>query len=244
MASAWRDLQSARASGGRNYYVPMADLLAGLVFILIIVLQAVALVAREDFAKADEVMRETRLIEARLEKLRAIERSLILPRERTEATLAAVVEAIARDLAGAGLDARIADDGRRIAIRGPALATPEGFSPQLPRTADAIGGALERWLPCLRPDRPASCPGAGGASAAEIRIEIRAARGAAAAGATAAALNAELALRRPELAVRQGPDGAPLVSFRGFPASADTIDLAFAIQRAPLPPDTIIIGPR
>jgi hypothetical protein len=244
MPTAWQDVQNRQNAGLRNYYVPMADLLAGLVFILIIVLQAVALVAREDFARADDVMRETRRIEERLERLRAIDREAIQPREQTEASLRSVVEAIVRDLVVAGIPATVEREGRWVAIRGLSLVTAEGLAPALPRAADAIGTTLQRWLPCLQAERPASCPGLVPVQATQIRIDAMTSRGPAAAAAAGAALNADIAVRHPGLAVRGGPDGAPLVAFRGLVAAEDGIEIAFQIQRAPVPADIVIIGPR
>ncbi len=119
------------------------------------------------------------------------------------------------------------------------------FGPAVPRLGEAIGASLQRWSPCLQPARPASCPGGAPVVASEIRIEARtAASGPASAGAVAAALHAQIAMRHPALALSQGPEGAPLLTFRGVQMAEDAVELAFQIQRAPVPPNTVLIGPR
>ncbi len=231
----------------RNLYVPMADLLAGLVFILIIVLQAVALVAREDFARSDEVLREARRIEERLARLRAIEASEVRPREQLEDTLREVVAAIARDLRARGLRADALPDGRRIAIETPALVGPAGIGPETRAIAAALGETLERWRPCLDLGRPRECPGAGQPELSLLLVMASApgeGGGEAAGAAAAAALFAEMASLKPGLVTARNRQGASLIDMRGRTGSAHGLELTFAISRPPLPADILDIGPR
>ncbi len=228
----------------RNLYVPMADLLAGLVFILIIVLQAVALVARDDFARSDEVLREAQRIEQRLARLREIEASEVRPREQLEETLREVVAAIARDLKARGLDADALPDGQRIAIATAPLVSAGSIAPDARVTALALGETLERWLPCLRPGRPRACPGAAQPDLLHLLVMAAAPDGASGGAAAAAALFAEFAASRPALATARNRDGAALVDMRGQAGTRHAVELTFIPARPPLPAGILDIGPR
>jgi hypothetical protein len=228
----------------RNYYIPMSDLLAGLVFILIIVLQAVALVARDDFAKSDEVVRETRVIEARLAALREIERTQIRPREQTEAALRDVLEAMAADITARGLAAAVNPDGRQIVLTIKPLVSGGSVSAEARLIAGTLGQVFSRWQPCLAPGRPTTCPGLGAPKLSQVVWMTSSAGDAAIGGAAAAALYAEMSVQHPALTQQRNRDGAPLHDFRGRASPQAEIVLNFGIVRVPLPQDIIEIGPR
>lgn len=91
-----KSLGGRRKSGG--YYVPMADLLTGLVFILVILLTGITITSRPEFETQLEIEAMRNRLKDQLEKLQSIETNYIRPREKNHDALMLLMNLIASDL--------------------------------------------------------------------------------------------------------------------------------------------------
>jgi hypothetical protein len=97
------DTDEALARHGENYFVPMADLLAGVVFVLLILIMSLALVTRTDFVVSEQAIAEMKRVATELEKARALQRAYLEPREVASAALEETLSRISVALSAAGL---------------------------------------------------------------------------------------------------------------------------------------------
>ena len=63
---------SGDLSDSHGYFIPMVDMMAGVVFILVVLLASVNLVSRDDFTEAAEASAEIQRIQAELDAARQI----------------------------------------------------------------------------------------------------------------------------------------------------------------------------
>jgi chemotaxis protein MotB len=180
---------AAKFSRDEGYYASMADLMAGMLFIFIIVAMVFAIDVRKDRVEAvaeAEAKTETR-VKAELE-IPATPLDRPAPVDTEIAVRARLVETIRDFLAARGV--RVESEPREGLLRLPAnlLFTPAGAVP-LPAGQTAVShlaAALDRWLPCLSNGAPppdmAACAPFTAARLRLVRIEVHAEPGQRSAG--------------------------------------------------------------
>lgn len=85
-----------------TYFMPMVDMLAGVVFILVIMLAAMSLVSREDFNKAEPMQQEIQRIQSELAKARALDQSLLTPRRAAQRAITDLLTRLQEKTSAAG----------------------------------------------------------------------------------------------------------------------------------------------
>lgn len=168
-------------SKDEGYYASMADLMAGMLFIFIIVAMVFAIDVRKD--KVEAVAEAEAKAEARVKaelEIPATPLDRPVPVDTEIAVRARLVEAIRDFLAARGV--RVESEPREGLLRLPAnlLFTPAGAVP-LPAGQTAmshLAEALDRWLPCLSNGAPppdtAACAPFTTARLRLVRIEVHA----------------------------------------------------------------------
>lgn len=202
-----------------SFFVPMVDLLAGVVFVLVIMLAASVLVTRPDFGAAQAMQAELQRISAELEAARAAERLLLDPRREAEAARRLLLERLRARLAAAGLVVQVTPDDGRLAViqaglsAGNAGGAGENANPVLQSVADALAAEL----PCLAAGASGvvDCGIYGKAmlETVEIIAPSEPADSNAEARSRSLSLLSEIAELRPSLIVLSGASGAPILTY-------------------------------
>jgi hypothetical protein len=244
-----------------GYFVPMIDMLAGVIFILIIMLAAVSLVSRDDFHKAGEMQGEIKRIQAELDQARQEEKTYIEPRRIARAALRLLLQRLQGELAANGVPSQIFPDSGRLLVTQPGLFDDNGLalSGEGQRVASVLAAALDAELPCLALEPPgAACAAYAHAHLDEATVVVTGAGTAESNGqgaARALAVLSALAADRPALLLQQAIDKHRLLDYRAEaavpavaasavpaaratprPADGTTIGLAFTMNVPPLPP--------
>lgn len=209
-----------------SYFVPMVDMLAGVVFILIIMLASVSLVSRTDFSVAVESQAEIKRIQAELEKARLLEAHYLDPRRTAEAALRRLLRRLQEGLAHRGFESESKPEEGRLLLTSDTKSDPSApASPQMDmRIASALAEVLAAELPCLADGDRASvvCAGYPAARLDTVAIAVRdvGKDGADATLATGEALSlfADVAHSAPNLLTLRAPGGARLMTYRGLSA--------------------------
>ena len=241
---------SGDLSDSHGYFIPMVDMMAGVVFILVVLLASVNLVSRDDFTEAAEASAEIQRIQAELDAARQIEQRVLEPRRTADAALATLLERLARHLSDAGI-AAIADPATgRLDIADDASRAADAEVPDTDADAHlaaALSAALSAELPCLAPGGSAAattdCAAYGGARLDRGLVVARSGPEAGPeaenrASARALSLLSQAVARSPALLGLRAVDGEALLGYRGAGAtSADepTLSLTFQFDRPPLP---------
>lgn len=242
-------------SGGnaQSYFVPMVDMLAGVIFILVILLAAVSLVSRDEFPQVEAMQEEVRRIEAELAEARRMESAYLDPRRVARQARKLILARLQDRLSAQGIDSDVLSEEGSLVVRGgPFYADGTIRLTEAASTvAAALAQALARELPCVAADQPATpeCAAYGSAQLDEATIVTRAPAG----GEPAPAERAEsralgflsaMAGARPELLAQKAVDGRRLLDYRTGPADAggepagdngdDAITLTFTMNVPPL----------
>lgn len=244
---------SGDLSDSHGYFIPMVDMMAGVVFILVVLLASVNLVSRDDFTEAAEASAEIQRIQAELDAARQIEQRVLEPRRIADAALNTLLERLARHLSDAGI-AAIADPATgRLDIADDASRAADAEVPDTDadaRLAAALSTALSTELPCLAPGGSTSattdCAAYGGARLDRSLVVVRSGPEAGPeaenrASARALSLLSQAVARSPALLGLRAIDGEALLGYRGAGAGATgaggepTLSLTFQFDRPPLP---------
>jgi hypothetical protein len=224
--------ETPQATDSHSYFVPMVDMLAGVVFILIIMLASVSLVSRADFSMVDNNQAEIRRIQAELEKARLLEARYLDPRRTAEAALRLLLSRLQGGLALRGFKSESKpDEGRLIVISDgsdPLLTSPQSGA----RIADVLAEELGTELPCLADGAqpaPNPCAAYPVARRETVAIAVRSHPANYSVNVTPAtgealSLFAEIARAAPSLLALRAPGGAPLITYRGLSALEGTSD--------------------
>jgi hypothetical protein len=238
-----------------SYFVPMVDMLAGVVFILIIMLASVSLVSREDFSTAVESQAEIKRIQAELEKARLLDARYLDPRRIAEAALKLLLNRLQDGLARRGFESESRpEEGRLIVTSEPRMASVPASRQNGAAVADALAGVLAAELPCLAEGghpAPESCAAYPAARLDTVAIVFRSYEEKDETDATPAtrlalSLFADVARATPDLLALRAPGGARLITYRGLSArqtpssehpeaSSGQIEVHFQMDVPPLP---------
>jgi hypothetical protein len=248
-----------------NYFIPMSDLLAGVVFVLLILIMSLALVIRPDFVVSERATAEMKRIAAELEQARALERQFIEPREAASRALEMILERISMSLASTGLPNVLNKQAGTIEMSSRLFFDEGGhILSETGRTrADQLALILSQYLGCVsnipRP-RPELCVGIPDARLKRILVAShvgpfdKTINGVPTAGVLTAAralgIYSHLAEKAPILLQLQDPHGQPAVEFRGFgdrqpkldqsrtaTAASDRIELMLSMNVPAIPND-------
>lgn len=139
-----------------SYFVPMVDMLAGVVFILVILLASVTLVSRSDFAATSEMSSELAKITAELEAARALDSAVLEPRRNADAALKLLLSRLEESLARRGVKSEGDAARGRLVVPVSALFQPGSVrvTGTGQRVSEALAEALVEELPCLSPGSP------------------------------------------------------------------------------------------
>jgi len=223
--------ETPQATDSHSYFVPMVDMLAGVVFILIIMLASVSLVSRADFSMAANNQAEIKRIQAELEKARLLEARYLDPRRTAETALRLLLSRLQDGLAHRGFQSETKpEEGRLIVISDiqsdPLLAPPQGVV----QVADVLAEVLGAELPCLADGAqpaPNPCAAYPVARLDTVAIAVRPGNGSVnvtPATGEALSLFAEVAHAAPTLLALRAPGGAPLITYRGLSPLEGTSD--------------------
>lgn len=203
-----------------SFFVPMVDLLAGVVFLLVIMLAASVLVTRADFGQAQAMQAELQRISAELEAARTAERLLLDPRRQADRDRRLMLERIATLIASQGYAVDIDPEAGALSVTGHgtfgAAAAPGEAGEELARV---VGDALARELPCLVPPdaNAANCDGYGSSRLETVSVTATA-PGASpdpsqAARVRSLRLFSQMASHQPGLLGLAGADGLPIMTY-------------------------------
>jgi hypothetical protein len=212
-----------------SYFVPMVDMLAGVIFILVILLAAVSLVSRDEFPQVEAMQAEVQRIEAELAEARRMESTYLDPRRVARQALELILTRLQDRLSTQGIDSDIDPDAGSLVVRGGPFHA-EGTL-RLTDEASAVAAVLARAmaleLPCLAANRPAiaECAAFGGArlDSATILARVAAPDDPASidrAESRALSFLSALAGERPELLALKAVDGRRLLDYRMSSAAA------------------------
>jgi hypothetical protein len=248
-----------------NYFIPMSDLLAGVVFVLLILIMSLALVIRPDFVASERATAEMKRIAAELEKARALERQFIEPREAASRALEMILDRMSMALASTGLPNVLNNHTGSIEMSG-RLFFGEGehvLSETGRARADQLALILSQYLGCVsnipRP-LPELCTGIPDARLSRVIVASHVGpldkrmngvpTAAVLTAARALGIYSRLAEKAPILMQLQDPHGQPGVEFRGFgdrqpkldqtrtaPLASDRIELILSMDVPAIPDD-------
>lgn len=240
-------------AGNSGFFVPMVDMLAGVIFILIIMLVSVALLARDDYTKVETAQKEIAAITMELEAARAAEATYLVPRRQASEALRALLDRVSRDLADHGVSSAIMTGPDR--LRFDATAFLDGgasLSDAGKRAADILSDALARSLVCLTDQRAeASCADIPDARLARVVIAVHSPADVGAAldaqsltDVQAVTLFAEVGRTNPSLVSLRNPAGQKMLGYVALGdsvlakepnASGSRLEVVFEMFVPPLP---------
>ena len=136
--------------GNSSFFVPMVDMLAGVIFILIIMLVSVALLARDDYTKVETSQKEITAIQKELDAARAAEATYLVPRRQANEALRALIDRISKDLRDGGVSAVTMTGPDRLRLDATAFfAGRASLSDGGEKAAAMVSNALARNMACL-----------------------------------------------------------------------------------------------
>jgi hypothetical protein len=244
-----------------GYYVPLADLLTGLIFILMVLIAALTITQRADLQTAERLEVEHKRVAARIDEIREVESKVIEPRQRIAEALQQLTEQVSAILHSRGVAHEIDAQAGRISVplgelfadRGDTAVSANGET-----VASAIADALRRALPCLAAANfgdPEVCQRISPARLERALITVRAAAATptkeggvgdpvALAGVQATSVYAAILRSQPLLAALYDGQSRPVLEFRGLGGKIATdqtgalpgLELSFGLQRPDLSP--------
>jgi hypothetical protein len=212
-------------SSAHSYFVPIVDMLAGVVFLLVIMLAASVLVSRPEFGQTVQMQAEIARISKELQDAKAKEKRYIEPRRQARAAMRVLLDRLSAALGTAGFSAKANLDEGTLSIGGADIFDPSGKTLEERGSvlAGILAGVLGRELPCLARapgGDPAVCGAYGGARLDSAMITVPQ-NGADTARAQALRLLSTIASAAPGLLALEAPDGAILMRYgKGDPAQA------------------------
>ncbi len=251
MAQADGENDRYAAGDGHSYFVPMVDMLAGVVFILVILLAAATLVSRNEFKPSEKAQAETARIRAELEAARRQEHLYLDPRREAALATRTLLDRLANGLRQAGYTVETSPADSELTVRGIAAFT--GNEPSLStkggRLAADIAEILGRELPCVTSGRPASSRCAAYPAVKLETVEVRAVApapdghdlGGQPADAQSLVLMSAMIAARPNLLGLRSPGGTGVFTYGGVAPESpgaltpDTIALRFQMAVPPIP---------
>jgi hypothetical protein len=229
-----------------GYFVPMIDMLAGVIFILIIMLAAVSLVSRSDFHKAGTMQREIKQIQAELDHARQEEKTYIEPRRIAWAAVGRLLQRLQGELIAKGVAVQGFPDSGRLLVTQPGLfdGSGVGLTAEGQRVAGALAVALDTELPCLalHASHGAVCAAYAGAHLDEATVVVAGtgmAGGDGQGAARALTVLSAIAAARPALLLQQAVDKRRMLDYRaeeGVPPGATTAPAFVPVTAVPSNP--------
>ena len=213
------DLQGllAEESSAHSYFVPIVDMLAGVVFLLVIMLAASVLVSRPEFVQTERMQAELAKISRELQDAKAKERRYIEPRRQARMAMGVLLDRLSSALDKAGFSANANPDDGTLSIGDGGIFDPSGktLGDRGRALARTLAGVLSGELPCLARSpagSPAACGAYGGAHLDSATIMVPP-NGVNAGRAQALQLLSAIASDAPGLLALQAPDGATLMGY-------------------------------
>jgi hypothetical protein len=213
------DLQAVfgEESSAHSYFVPIVDMLAGVVFLLVIMLAASVLVSRPEFGQTEQMQAEIARISRELQDAKAKERHYIEPRRQARVAMGVLLGRLSSALEKAGFSTSVNADDGTISVGGEGIFDPSGkvLGDRGRALAGALAAVLARELPCLArapAGDAALCGGYGGARLDSAMITVPR-NGANSARAQALQLLSAVASAAPGLLTLEAPDGAILMRY-------------------------------
>ncbi len=213
-----------------SYFIPMVDMLAGVVFILVILLAATTLVSRSDFADAAAANAEIARINEALKVARAQEHQVLEPRRRARAAQRRLLDQIGVQLKAAKIDSAIDYEAGRLSISADRLFSPDKavLEDAGRHVASILSSAFHSELPCLSkpPAAADNCAAYDSVMLEEAIVAYRSATldsAAALPSARALTLLSQIVAATPSLAGLAAADSGKLLTHAGFvPSGAKT----------------------
>lgn len=156
MTAMEHDAGSPENIATHSYFMPMVDMLAGVVFLLVIMLASSMLVTRPEFAQAEAMEQEMARIQAELDKARAAERLYLEPRRRARAATELLLNRISDSLRRYGIETVASPDTGVLTFGAMQPFAERGLSADGGRLVKALSAALAAELPCLTATMPAT----------------------------------------------------------------------------------------
>lgn len=221
-----------------SYFVPMVDMLAGVVFILVIMLAATALLSRQDFSQIEPMQQEIIKIKNDLAEARTLERSLLTPRLEARQKLSDLLERIKAKVVAEGVDAIVLPSEGRLELTEPDLFSDgvSEFSEKGRRVALAIAESIVEESACTAGSqgKQVTCS-LGGLQLASVRVVAGAANMPEHLQAFRSLSYLNLIVgARPELMGLQGAGGYRLMEY-DKPDVTDSSTITLKFDLAPIP---------
>ena len=137
-----------------SYFMPMVDMLAGVVFLLVIMLASSMLVTRPEFAQTEAMEQEMARIQAELDKARATDRLYLEPRRRARAATELLLTRVSDRLRRDGIETAAAPETGMLTFAAMQPFAERGLSADGDRLTKALSIALAAELPCLTVTAP------------------------------------------------------------------------------------------
>ena len=242
--------QSLIEPSSMGYYVPLADLLTGLIFILMVLVAALSITQREDLIAAERAAKDAAGV-GRASQVPA-------PRDPTVDGLRILTQKVSADLDKHGIAHEVDARAGRIflahnrAFSGPVDAV---INEQGREFARAVAESLRRYLPCVVSvlmERPSQCAAIPAVRLERVQIAVRTegetapdAFGArdvvALSAAQALSIFAAVLESQPALAALYDTQGRPVLEFHGSGDSSPSVypagvELTFVLERTPQTP--------
>ena len=233
-----------------SYFIPMVDMLAGVVFILVILLAATTLVSRSDFADAAAANAEIRRINAALKLARVQEHNVLEPRRRARAAQRRLLDQISARLNAASIPNVIDYEAGSLSIPANQLFSPERalLDDSGRRCAAELSAIFNSELPCLsKPPAPAeNCAPYEGVILDEAVVAYRPATPpvdsvAALPSARALSLLSQVVITAPRLAGLAAADAGKLLTHASFAPLAAKDQPDSKNQSSAAPHDAIVL---
>ena len=150
-------LQSWNSTSSHSYFIPMVDMLAGVVFILMIMLAAVSLVSRDSFPQIEGMQQELKRIQEQLVAARAMQQRYIEPQRLADKALRLLLERLEGALRAQGIEATAEpEEGALLLQLSAAFASQAvALEPRGITLAAVLATLLKQELPCIAPGLPA-----------------------------------------------------------------------------------------
>lgn len=229
-----------------SYFVPMVDMLAGVVFLLIIMLASSVLVTRQDFSQAEQMEKEIARISAELEAARTNEQLYLEPRRRAKAALNELLTRVVASLRKSGVAATADPETGRITVAGdliPFAGAGSKISENGQQIAQALTRALQDEVPCLAANQPGG-PDCARYNGVKLETVLLAAPSSVAqvsealSKARALALLSEMTAQSPGLLELKAEDGADLLAYGVQPGTTSgatgAVELLFQMALPPI----------
>lgn len=246
-----------KSENGSRFYLPLVDLLSGVVFVLVIMLMAVAITNRDDFRYSEDAQAARQELEQTRKEIEALRAQELVPRFEAARHERELIRRLAERLGKNGFASTMIDDGRTLRLSIGAMvevAAVSGLTARGEELVGLVGTWLGEVLPCISPTAKEPAPECGKSDTGRLqrislvvtkRLGFHAEKARGESILTALAVARAIGRRVPNFVDLRAADGTAAVDYAGVAAAektGDDVTLDFAIRLSvpPAPSDRTI----